>query len=379
MSNDFRVFVVDDDPATQEMMRAILESEYTVETFDSAEACLPRLETDKPDMFLLDVSMDGMDGYQLCRRIKEDPAMAGTPVTFVSSHDSSDARLKGYEAGGEDFVVKPFEPEELCRKVRVAEQIVHNRKQLESQIESAEYLSNLALAGMDEGGIALQFMSELIAWDSEQEIGDGLLKLMQRYRLEGAVQIRIAGGKLTISAAGINLPLETSVLDHVSTMDRIFEFRNRCVHNFERVSLLVNNLPLNDPDYCGRLRDNLSIAVQGADSRLRSLEIEMANRRSQEVVLGAIGSIRDAIADLRQAHELDTREASQIILDFEKGMIDSFVHLGLTENQEQFLMGFVTDYTQRLIEQFDHNNELYETLNKLSKRLQQLLPDSVRE
>ncbi|MBS1198303.1 MAG: response regulator receiver [Proteobacteria bacterium] len=374
MSDFFRVFVVDDDAATLEMIRTVLESEYGVETFDSVEACLPRLEQNKPDLFLLDVSLPGMDGYTFCRQIKDDFALNRIPVTFVSSHESSEARLKGYEAGGEDFVVKPFNPEELRRKVRVAEQIARSRKNLEEQIESAEYLSTLALAGMDEGGIALQFMSELIAWESEQEVAEGLLRLMQRYRLDGAVQTRIGGNKMTRSAAGINLPLESSVLDHVSKMDRIFEFKNRAVHNFERVSLMVNNLPLNDPDYCGRLRDNLSIAVQGADSRLRAIEIEMANRRSQEVVLNAMASIRDSITDLQHSHEQDKNLRSLLIFDFEKGLMDSFVHLGLTEKQEAFLMDFVNNFMQRLVSQFDRSQETFGALNGLSEQLRQLLP-----
>lgn len=374
MSGNFKVFVVDDDPVVLEMISTMLEEQYAVATFDSAENCLPRLEEEKPDLFLLDVSMPGMDGYAFCRRLKDDPALCHIPVTFVSSHDSSEARLKGYEAGGEDFVVKPFNPDELCSKVRVAEQIVRSRKNLEEQVESAEYLSNLALAGMDEGGIALQFMSELIAWESEQEVAEGLIRLMQRYRLEGAVQTRINGIKMTRSAAGVNLPLETSVLDHVSKMERIFEFKNRAVHNFERVSLMVNNLPLDDPDYCGRLRDNLSITVQGADSRLRAIEIEMASRRSQKVIMDVMQSIREAIINLQREHQMDKSRSSLLMIDFEKGLLDSFIHLGLSERQERYLLDFVREFMQRLVDQLDHSQGTYNALTGLNEQLRQVLP-----
>ena len=378
MSGNFKIFVVDDDPVTLEMIFTMLEDQYSVETFESAEACLARLEEEKPDLFLLDVSMPGMDGYVFCRRLKDDSLLSRIPVTFVSSNDSSESRLKGYEAGGEDFVVKPFDPEELCRKVRVAEQIVRSRKSLEEQIESAEYLSNLALAGMDEGGIALQFMSELISWETEQEVAEGLIKLMQRYRLEGAVQTRIAGRKMTFSAAGVNLPLESSVLDHVSKMDRIFEFKNRAVHNFERVSLMVNNLPLDDPDYCGRLRDNLSITAQGADSRLRAIEIEMASRHSQKVVMSVMQSIRDSIISLQREHQMDKSRSSLLMIDFEKNLLDSFVHLGLSDKQESYLLDFVREFMQRLVDLFDHSQGTYNDLTSLNEQLRQVLPNTSR-
>lgn len=372
MSESFKVYVVDDDPVILESMCAILGDDCLVEIFGDAESCLGRLEQESPDMFLLDVCLPGMNGYDLCRRVKDDGALAHIPVTFVSSHDTSEARLNGYDAGGEDFVVKPFDPAELWRKVRVAQQIMQNRRSLQEQIEAAEYLSSLALAGMDEGGIALQFMSQLIAYDNERQVAEGLLDLMKRYRLEGVVQTRIAGRQLTLSAAGTNLPLETSVLDHVKDMGRIFEFRNRGVHNFERVSLMINNLPLNDPDYCGRLRDNLSIAAQGADSRLRAIAIEEAGQRHHAGIQKAMESIRALIGDMRKVHEEDRISSSSLILALEESLADSFVHLGLTDNQERFLANLVDDFMRRLVAQLDRGEENYKALQKLGEQLEQL-------
>lgn len=354
-------------------MRCILEPDCAVETFDSVEACFFRLAEEKPDMFLLDVSLPGMDGYAFCRQLKDDAAFRRIPVTFVSSHDDIDARLSGYDAGGEDFVVKPFDPEELRRKVRVARQITYDKQALEEQLGSAEYLSSLALAGMDEGGIALQFMSQLIAWETEREVADGLLDLLRRYRLSGVVQTRIAQRKLTVSAAGVNLPIEVSVLDHVSALGRIFEFKSRSVHNFERVSLMVSNLPLSDPDYCGRLRDNLSIAAQGADSRLRAIEIEEASRRNNHgVAMKAMESVRTAITELKESHHQDNIQSSALMLELEEGLMNSFVHLGLTDNQEQFLGNLVNGFMQRLAGQFDRSEETCKVLQSLSEQLGQL-------
>ena len=144
MSETFKVFVIDDDPFVLEIIRGILQSTYTVETFASVDACQSRLEIEKPGMFLLDVRMPGIDGYTFCRQIKDDSALSAIPVTFVSSNDTIDARLLGYDAGGEDFIVKPFEPEEVLRKVKVAQQIVESKLQLKMQVDDAELLSSLS-------------------------------------------------------------------------------------------------------------------------------------------------------------------------------------------------------------------------------------------
>jgi len=154
-----------------------------IETFESVEVCMPRLADERPGMFLLDVSLPGMDGYSFCRQIKDDPSLRHIPVTFVSGHDDIDARLAGYDAGGEDFVVKPFDPDEIKRKIKVAQHTIQNQKSLQEQAEASEYLSSLALASMDEAGIVLQFMSKLIGWSTASDVAGGLLELMQRYRL----------------------------------------------------------------------------------------------------------------------------------------------------------------------------------------------------
>jgi DNA-binding response OmpR family regulator len=372
MSNPFKVFVVDDDPIILEVIRGIVEADHAVETFASAEACMARLQVDKPDMFLLDVGLPGMDGYAFCRWIKDDAGLCQIPVTFVSGRDTIEARIDGYDAGGEDFVVKPFEPEELLRKIRIAQHIAQNQQTLREQADASEYLATLALASMDEAGIVLQFMSKLIGWNSEREVAEGLLELMQRYRLDGVVQARTAQRSLTLSKSGTDLPLETAVINHVRGMDRIFEFRTRSVHNFDRVTLMVSNMPLNDPDFCGRIRDNLSVAAQGADSRLQAIETESANRKNQEGILAVLQSMRESIGAMRQAHLQDRAASNALMLTLDQDLANSFIHLGMSDTQERQMEGLIDNFMKSLVELLDRGEDAQKTLQQLSEKLGQL-------
>lgn len=372
MNDPFKVFVVDDDSIILDVMRSFLEPDYAVSTFDSAESCQVRLATEKPDMFLLDVGLPGIDGYAFCRQLKDDPAYARIPVAFVSSHDTINARILGYEAGGIDFVVKPFDPEEVLRKIKVAQSIIKNQQSLEEQAEAAEFLASLVMASMDETGILLQFMSKLIAWESTQEIAAGLLELLQRYRLDGVVQTRLAHSTETLSAAGANLPLETSIIDHVRGLGRIFEFHKRSVHNFERITIMVNNLPLAEPEYCGRLRDHLSVAAQGVDARLKAIETEEANRRSQAGILLALESISTTIMSLSDAHRRNGVESTALMQELQQTLTNSFFRLGLTEGQEIFLQNMVGNFMKRMVELLDRGEETQSTLQRLNEQLSQL-------
>lgn len=372
MSDIFKVFAIDDDPLILEILRDTLEPDCHVEAFESAEACLPRLETEKPDMFLLDVGLPGVDGYSFCRVIKDDESLRHIPVTFVSSHDTIEARLKGYEAGGEDFIVKPFAPKEVRSKIKIAQQIIRNQKALEEQAKAANSFSMMMITSMGESGIVMQFLGKLFSWNNEHEVAAGLLELLQSYQLEGVVQTRIAKRTLTQSAAGADLPLEVSVLNHLRDQGRIFEFRNRCVYNCDHITIMVNNMPVHDPDLCGRLRDHLSLVAQGADSRLQSIETEEANRRNRSGIDAALQSISESLGVMRKLHGEDRAGSAQLMLDLEQSLAKAFVHLGLTNSQERYLEELVQDFMKRLMALQDRGTSVYETLQHLNERLGQL-------
>ena len=372
MSPSFKVFAVDDDPVVLDILRAILEPDCEIQTFSSVEDCQARLATEQPDLFLLDVNLPGIDGYTFCRQLNDAFETRRIPVIFVSGNDTIEERIKGYDAGGEDFIVKPFEPEELLRKFMVAQSRVLSQRSLTTQAEEAEMLSSLVMASMDETGILLQFMSKLIAMESAEEVADGLLELMRRYRLDGVVQTRLGSVTQTRSAAGKDLPLEVAVIEHVRDQGRIFEFSRRSVHNFERVTLMVNTLPLNDPDYCGRLRDHLSVAAQGVDSRLKALQVEEANRRAQGGILAALESVGDTIMELRDAHQNNSAASSKLVVDLQETLLNSFYRLGLTDNQEKFLQNMVGDFMTRMADLLNRGAETQETLQRLNKRLGEL-------
>jgi hypothetical protein len=188
---------------------------------------------------------------------------------------------------------------------------------------------------------------------------------MSRYRLEGAVQARVGSRAHTQSPAGVNLPLEMSILNHVRTMDRIFEFRSRAVYNFERVTVMVANMPLGDPDLCGRIRDNLATAAQGAESRLAALETSEARTRSQSGIVTALKSLESTLLSFKEAHKSHRLRSSELAFDIEQDLARSFVHLGLTTGQERFLEDMLRTRIAELMQIVDQGDGLEKILTQL--------------
>ncbi|MBP6014902.1 MAG: PleD family two-component system response regulator [Alphaproteobacteria bacterium] len=114
-----RVLVVDDIPANVKLLEAKLGAEYfEVVTAGSGPEALTAIDAEKPDIVLLDVMMPGMDGFEVCRRIKTNPQTAHLPVVMVTALDQVSDRVQGLEAGADDFLTKPVNDVALFARVR---------------------------------------------------------------------------------------------------------------------------------------------------------------------------------------------------------------------------------------------------------------------
>ena len=114
-----RVLVVDDEPAVAEVLRRLLVKEgYSVDVCNDGQEALNAMSDVRPHLVLCDVNMPGLTGIEVCRRLKQDPTYRLTPVVMVTGQAQREARLEGLEAGADDFLAKPVDPQELLIRVR---------------------------------------------------------------------------------------------------------------------------------------------------------------------------------------------------------------------------------------------------------------------
>ncbi len=114
-----RILVVEDDRMNSRIIAAILGTEgfVTLEA-TSGESALALYQEFQPDLILLDVVMPGISGFETCRRLKAAPDAAGIPIIFITAKNQSEDIVAGLEAGGVDYVVKPFQPREVLARIR---------------------------------------------------------------------------------------------------------------------------------------------------------------------------------------------------------------------------------------------------------------------
>lgn len=115
-----RVLVVDDTKLITRMIRdKLVASGYVVEEAYEGTDALAKVKTFNPDLIILDVMLPGMDGYQVARRVRQDPASARVPIIMLTAKAGITEKIAGFEAGADDYITKPFDPTELELRVRV--------------------------------------------------------------------------------------------------------------------------------------------------------------------------------------------------------------------------------------------------------------------
>jgi putative two-component system response regulator len=153
------LLVVDDVAENIEVLNSILEQNYRVKVATNGEKALSIVMSEQPpDLILLDIMMPGIDGYEVCRRIKANPARRNIPIMFVTSKEDQEDEALGLELGAEDYITKPFNPYIVLARVKTHLALYDQTRELERKVdERTRELQNTRLQIIQRLGKAAEF------------------------------------------------------------------------------------------------------------------------------------------------------------------------------------------------------------------------------
>jgi adenylate cyclase len=268
-----RILVVDDMPRNVRLLDAILSSHgYTVGSAASGSEALEKVTAEPPDLVLLDIQMPDMNGYEVCRRLRDVPATQFLPVVMVTS-SGSEVRADAIEAGADDFITKPFNQQELLARVRSLIRIKHFHDTIQTQAaELAEWNRTLA-ARVDEQVEELEKMNRLRRFLSptlaELILSQGE-SILESHRREIAVLFADLRGWTAFSVTTEPEEVMGVIREFHEAMGRLIHLFEATVGWFAGDGLMVwFNDPIPCPDPATRAV-RMAVAMRGAMAELTS-------------------------------------------------------------------------------------------------------------
>ncbi|WP_457673167.1 response regulator [Thiolapillus sp.] len=130
------ILIVDDNPDMIHLLGSLLtEHGHQVRAAKDSERALDIARSNPPELFMLDIEMPGMDGFDLCRELKQEESLQEVPVIFVSGHEQQEQKIRAFEVGGVDYICKPIHAGELLSRVNNHVELYRLRKELQVQVE----------------------------------------------------------------------------------------------------------------------------------------------------------------------------------------------------------------------------------------------------
>ena len=354
MTSKERVLVLDDEQWNLDLVSKTL-TDIPLATFTDQQAMLDSADGSTP-CILLDVQMPGLDGYQVCEALRQQPETSNTPILFISAHDSLDARLKGYAAGADDYICKPFDIPELQAKVGRAIESGAYRKDLCDQVDMARQAAFEAMTHSSEQGQLALFMEQAFNCSNLQELGQSLIACLKSFGLNAVAafwqgeEVYLLGHQEKIA------PLEAELLKQSRHGGRIVDFAQRSIFNFSNCSLLIKNMPQQDVAY-GRFKDHLCVLMSGVEARLRSLCVEVKYQQQSEL-LQLAHKAELALAELQKCHKDNIIFANQEAADMVLELTEELLILNLDEQQEMLIVELVKGHVEKLRACYEQGNNV---------------------
>lgn len=374
MSKNIDVLVIDDDKFIQKIVcKTLTSGGLSARTADNGESGIAEALRAIPNIILLDVEMPGINGYEVCDRLRGMTETKDVPIVFLSSHSTLRERLQGYEVGADDYLVKPFEAEHLLARINVLIKYHEERQELRAQYEIAQKTAIIAMTGSSELGQAMYFMERSLGYSTIDETVQGLFESTDRLSLDCCVMIALDDEIYWYSSEGTISPLEKELIEMCDRSIRFLDFGSRTIVNYPTISLLVKTMPLDDPERYGRLKDLLPILVSGVNTKINVLRTQESLSRQSGNMLKSSTLIRNNLYHLASTILENRNHSTKLMEDLVQGLSSDLMRMGLEEDQEEYLLNCIDTTIQEAMAEMDAGKEIREGFSFILANLKMIM------
>ena len=367
-----RVLVVDDDPDLLAVHSLhLLSLGCDVLTAESGSRALEQVQEapETIDIILSDIVMPEMDGYALCQAVKGQADTREIPFIFISQLSSLDEKMKGFEVGADEYITKPISPEELALKISKLLELRSANKNLQKQLRESNNVAMQAMTYSSDLGQILEFYKKALNAADFDEVARLLFEVTNGYGLKCSLQILLPTGQLNFGSHGTVSPLESNVIELSRSKGRFFDFGSRTLINHDEFSLLIKNMPKDDPERYGTLKDSLGALCNAVEARVKFLLHQNATMQKEKIVNAVIGMMDEVDGMFTQLQQQNAAVINEMLDKIDDAMLD----LGLTEMQEDLIREIIVAGREELDESFQSNDKMYDKFEQVRNELDNAL------
>jgi CheY-like chemotaxis protein len=358
------VLAIDDDKFVHKIIEdALAESCKLIRAKNGDEGLRLALKY-QPDIILLDVEMPGMNGFEVCELLKKSPETLETPVMFLSSRSDISERMRGYNSGAADYIVKPFNKEELLARINVLDEYRQVSQRLKQDMEQAQITAEIAMTDSGDMGRIMRYVGQSYHAHDLESLSSFFFEFFIPLQLEVAVAFWHQQGEVFKSAEGAIQPIEQELLEQNREGNRFVDFGRRTIINYPKVSLLIKNMPTDDPGMYGRYKDLLPHILEATNAKIQDME------ESEQAIeqVESIGQVCDDIAQqlvfLDMHHSMQSENFEQLL---QSEQIENTEQLKAFSQHFAFMNEEIDVIKQKLALITETREALHTSLNKLSQ------------
>jgi len=360
-----KILAVDDSKMNHKLIGKLLADRYNVSYALSGEQCLEEIGTTGPDLILLDVTMPGKDGYETCMELRKLRVAKNIPIIFLSGRCGIEEKLKGYEVGGDEFITKPFEGEEVLIKIDKCLAHQADANILQSQVKAVSSVANSALKDNSYIGQCLSFFEQTFKVKTIEDLADVLLDTTRGFGVNATLQVRMNGHAYNFEDDHVPRELEAALISKTFQNGRYVDFGRRTVINYRCVSLLVKNMPLEDSLRYRIIREQSLALLKGAEARIDYILAREKMHKQEDMLKKLIGKTHG----LLQVEDVNNHEVvSSMIGIYEDVLRDvemKFTKLDLEESAEREILRSLAIGLRRLVDLQENLHETNEGFDKI--------------
>lgn len=368
---DCSICIVEPDEIEREILEGILAEEGKLKFYKASKELLADLSTVCPALIIMEKQFGAENGYDVCRIIKEDYSQCDTSVLFLTTEVSVDERLKGLEAGADDYLTKPYDIIEFAAKIQAARNRITKKAGLRAQLNMASNTAMQAMSAQSEMGSVLQSVRAMNEASDFDSVCDGLFVALRDYGLKCTVFFNQMGEDMFMPTPGRQAtPIEQEIINMVRDKERVWQREKRACFNFPNSSLLVLNMP-DDEDRAGRLRDSLCLVMEAYDVRINNLNQykELMDAQEWQSSVKEISQLLNVASNQLQGSIGQSHQTLKKLVD---ELFDLLPRLGLEEDQEDSIHYIVDDAFAKLSKELEQTETTRAVFGKVLAKLNKM-------